>query len=204
MASERKRLRAQVRRHRQSLTREDFRQLSAQLARRAFASLTIARASRIAAFMSRDGEVDVLPLMMRLIAIGKRIYVPQIDGPRLHFLPMYEGVPLSVHAYGILEPDLPPQHRCKASSLDIVLTPLVAFDNEGNRLGMGGGYYDRTFGYLLRRQRRRKPIMLGVAFEFQRLAGIKAEPWDVALDGVVTERGVQIFRPKRFKEPSTT
>ncbi len=72
-------------------------------------------------------------------------------------------------------------------------TPLVAFDGEGNRLGMGGGYYDQTFGYKSRRRAWRKPMLIGVAYEFQRLSSLPARSWDVALDGIVTEKGFQKF-----------
>ena len=99
MPGERRGLRAEIRARRQALSPKRCEALSAQLARRAFASLVVVRAKRIAAFMSRDGEVDMHPLVARLLAIGKRVYVPQIAGPTLRFLPVYHGVPLSVHPY---------------------------------------------------------------------------------------------------------
>ena len=74
-----------------------------------------------------------------------------------------------------------------------MLVPLVAFDGAGNRLGMGGGFYDRTFAYRARRRRWRKPWLIGVAYEFQRLKSLPQRPWDVLLDGVLTERGLERF-----------
>ena len=71
--------------------------------------------------------------------------------------------------------------------------PLVAFDMRGNRLGMGGGYYDRTFAYLLNRRRWRRPILIGVAYEFQGVDSLTTRPWDIPLHGVATEAGLRIF-----------
>ena len=77
----------------------------------------------------------------------------------------------------------------KPFALDLVLVPLVAFDARGVRLGMGGGYYDRSFAYLNFRSRWRRPRLIGVGFDFQRAESISPQPWDVCLDGVITERG---------------
>ena len=71
--------------------------------------------------------------------------------------------------------------------------PLVAFDLEGNRLGMGGGFYDRTLAYLAQRHHWRKPHLLGTAFELQRFGKLPNQPWDVPLDGVVTEAAYRSF-----------
>ena len=78
--------------------------------------------------------------------------------------------------------------------LDLVLVPLVAFDDRGNRLGMGGGYYDQTFAFLSQRQHYRRPTLLGVAYEFQRLVALPVQAWDIPLDGVATEKRVQWIR----------
>ncbi|MGI9333563.1 MAG: 5-formyltetrahydrofolate cyclo-ligase [Gammaproteobacteria bacterium] len=197
MSSDRRHIRAEIRARRRELefTEPDHHaRQSAELCRRAYASIIVARARRLAAFLSSHGEVDLVPLLARLLAIGKQVYVPQIDGPRLHFAPLFDGVGLRVHRFGIPEPDLPRGRCCPALALDVVLAPLVAFDATGNRIGMGGGYYDRTFAFLQRRRVKRKPLLLGIAFEFQRVARIGTEPWDIPLDGIITERGVQLCK----------
>ena len=71
--------------------------------------------------------------------------------------------------------------------LDVVVTPLVAFDNQRNRIGMGGGYFDRTFTYLRNRQYWLRPKLIGVAFECQRVATIAPNPWDIPIFRVFTE-----------------
>ena len=75
----------------------------------------------------------------------------------------------------------------KPWALDLVITPLVAFDAEGNRMGMGGGYYDRSFAWRKRRRIWRGPMLVGYAYELQKLNSIRASDWDVPMDAVVTE-----------------
>src|SRR5687767_13746260 len=87
--------------------------------------------------------------------------------------------------FGIPEPT---GRRCAPQQLDLVLLPLVAFDRRGARLGMGGGFYDRTFAFL-RVAGRRKPRLVGLAHHFQEVAQLPREPWDVPLAAIVTERG---------------
>ncbi|MFZ2507973.1 MAG: 5-formyltetrahydrofolate cyclo-ligase, partial [Steroidobacteraceae bacterium] len=77
-----------------------------------------------------------------------------------------------------------------ARCFDLVLVPLVGFDDDGNRLGMGAGFYDRHFAFLRHRQAWRRPLLLGLAFEIQRLERLAVKPHDVALWGIVTECAV--------------
>lgn len=97
-----------------------------------------------------------------------------------------------VNRFGIPEPDRNAK-RLPSRLLSVVLLPLVGFDSDGNRLGMGGGFYDRTFGYAIHSSARR-PRLIGVAYECQRSAdGLPRRPWDVPLDGVVTEAGLRLI-----------
>ena len=75
-----------------------------------------------------------------------------------------------------------------ARQLDVVIAPLVAFDESLNRLGMGGGYYDRTFAFRKRARVLRRPVLIGVAYSFQRVDRLQPENWDVPLDVVITEK----------------
>jgi 5-formyltetrahydrofolate cyclo-ligase len=76
----------------------------------------------------------------------------------------------------------------------VLFVPLVAFDAQGNRLGMGGGYYDSSLAYLRMRRTFRKPKLIGVAYDFQRVAALPCEPWDVPLDAVLTDRALYQFK----------
>ena len=94
--------------------------------------------------------------------------------------------------FGIQEPAGGPIRA--ARNLDIILTPLVAFDSAGNRIGMGGGYYDRTFAFLKRRTTWRKPKLIGIAFGLQEVDAVPVDTWDVPLDGILTEKGLVLFK----------
>lgn len=142
------------------------------------------RAKHIALYWPADGEPDVRGLAEHARLHGKRLYLPVVaHGGTMHFAPWRRSGTLRRNRYGIPEP-LGSPRRLTASELDLVIMPLVAFDARGHRLGMGGGYYDRALA-----GRRRRPVLAGVAFSFQQAAGVPAQPWDVPLDVVVTERG---------------
>ena len=144
----------------------------------------------MACYLANDGELDPAPLVRRLRSSGREIYLPVLDGPLLRFAPWTEGEPLRRNRFGIPEPAT--RHRARSAlRLDVILVPLVVFDDAGNRLGMGGGFYDRTFARLQDRRAWRRPRLVGVAYGFQRVETLSARSWDVRLCGVVTERGYQ-------------
>lgn len=121
--------------------------------------------------------------------MDKTCYLPVVDtlgANKLWFAPFTRGSKLNYNRFGILEPRAAKRHWVRAQSLDLVLTPLVAFDMDGNRLGMGGGFYDRTLAFLNRRQCWIKPHVIGIGYEFQKTTGLIRQPWDVPLHGVVT------------------
>nr|VFJ74934.1 MAG: 5-formyltetrahydrofolate cyclo-ligase [Candidatus Kentron sp. FW] len=183
-------IRLQMRNKRQGLPHSArthcARRLTANLAN----SRLFQRSQRIACFFPQDGEIDLSLMFPRLFSMGKKAYLPVLHGRKLWFLPFDAGTPLVLNKYGIPEPGLSPDSRCANQALDLVLTPLVAFDKAGNRLGMGGGYYDRTFAYLLHRRVFMRPILVGVAYAFQQITSLPTKNhWDVPLDGVVTENG---------------
>ena len=167
--------------------------MSEMLARRFAGSALCQRAERIALYLQNDAEMDPAPLVARLWRMGKRVYLPVLHGPKLWFMRHTPASRFTHNRFGIPEPDLPAGRRVPLLSLDLVLLPLVAFDNAGNRLGMGGGFYDRTFAHLRERRHLRRPRLVGVAYEMQRLAALPVETWDVPLAGIVTARGLQHF-----------
>ncbi len=149
------------------------------------------RARCLASYLARDGEIDPGPLVTRAWASGRRCYLPVLidrPWPHLRFAPYTPATRLVPNRFGIPEPDVPRRTLLPARALDLLLLPLVAFDAQGNRLGMGGGYFDRTLAYQRDRSWRR-PRLLGVGYAFQQVAGLDAAAWDVPLHDVVTERG---------------
>ncbi|MBK1643476.1 5-formyltetrahydrofolate cyclo-ligase [Thiocapsa imhoffii] len=191
-------LRTALRRARRALSRDDQRAHARQLTRTLQRHYPFVRARRIAAYWPCDGELDVRPLMRRAQQRGQSLYLPVLArglGSRrtpLLFAPYRPGMPMRPNRFGILEPAVDRRHRQRARDLDILLMPLVGFDGAGNRLGMGGGYYDRTLARLNQRRLWRRPRLIGIAHECQRVPQLDARPWDVRLDLVATERCLEI------------
>lgn len=138
----------------------------------------------VGVYLVRDGELDLTPLIEICWQRGVAVAVPVIDGQQLRFAAYRPNEPMGRNRFGIAEPAEPAW--CTPT---LLLAPLVAFDATGQRLGMGGGYYDRYFSAHpdLRR--------VGVAHECQRVAAVPTADDDVPLPAVVTERGWQSFAP---------
>lgn len=132
------------------------------------------------------GEFDARPLVARLIAAGWRAAMPTVvavDAPMV-FRAWSPATAMTDDPYGIPVPaDAGP-----AAPPDIVLLPLVAFDDAGYRLGYGGGYFDRTLAAMSP-----APVAIGVGFELARVAGIRPGTHDIPLDAVATETGIRRF-----------
>jgi 5-formyltetrahydrofolate cyclo-ligase len=187
-------LRQEMRRQRRRLGPRQQAHASLQLCEHIAASRLFRNSRRIAFYLPNDGEPDLLPLIEYAWRLDKACFLPVI-GPRnsrrLWFLPYVPGTPLRVNRFGIPEPEHHPgERRFKAHALDLVLLPLVAFDAAGHRLGMGGGFYDRTLAFLHWRRHWHKPRLLGTAYAFQEVASLPVEPWDIPLTGIVTETGL--------------
>jgi 5-formyltetrahydrofolate cyclo-ligase len=148
-------------------------------------------ARHVALFLPFDGEPTLDSVVVAARQRRKRIYAPVLSGSTMTFAELAADAPLAPNFFGILEPRL--GAPIDARALDLVLTPLVGFDDRGVRMGVGRGYYDRCFRFLAQRIRWRRPKLFGVAYELQRLPSIPARSWDVPLAGVVTERCVRRF-----------
>ena len=125
-----------------------------------------------------------------LLSEGKNIYAPRI-GPqgRMRFLQLTRDTPLRRNRFGISEPAGRQRQRA-ARRMDVIVLPLLGFDQQGHRLGTGGGYYDRT---LASPRPFRKPLLVGYGYAMQQLASIPAEPWDIHLNAAATEAGLYKF-----------
>lgn len=136
----------------------------------------------VAAYLARDGEVDLANVIERCWRRRLAVAVPVLGGGEMHFALYRCGAPLERNRFGIAEPARP-----EFVTPTVVLAPLVAFDGRGRRLGMGGGYYDRFFAATPDAAR------IGIAHECQRAPELPATPADVPLTAVVTENGWQSF-----------
>ena len=168
------------------------RQLSKQVA--ALRQFRVSR--RVALYLPNDGEIDPVPLILRLWQTGKTCYLPilsRLRHDRLWIAPYYPDTPLVYNRLGILEPAVPAHVRTRAQELDLILMPLVAFDAHGNRLGMGGGFYDKSLAFLHTRRLWHKPQLIGLAHDFQCVKKIDPSVWDVPLQAVATDRKIYPF-----------
>ena len=183
-------LRRELRRRRRALSPVQRRRAAEALARAAARSPLFRRSRRIAAYLCADGEIDPAPLVRLAWRLGKQVYLPVVPrhGGRLAFRRYSPHSVLRPGPFGLPHPV---GSRClPVRRLDLVLAPLVAFDRRGRRLGMGGGFYDRTFAATAGR-RWGRPRLLGLGYAFQELEELPSEPWDLPLWGVLTDRGLR-------------
>jgi 5-formyltetrahydrofolate cyclo-ligase len=186
-------LRSAIRRKRAELSAAEVADASLRVARHLWHLRPLSRARRIAGYVAIGGEVDCAPSLAEAAARGRLSYLPVVHGEKLVFAPADAPVPMVRNRFGIPEPAAGAGRWLRGMELDVVLTPLVAFDGAGHRIGMGGGFYDRSFGFVVRRGRWRRPFLVGLAYEFQRVDAIASRRWDVPLHAVVTERGAWMF-----------
>lgn len=190
-AADRAGLRQRLRALRQDLP-PALRDTAARAAADRLAGLGVLRPGRrVGVYLPVHGELDTAPVIELARARGCRVFAPVItsyERHRMRFAALRPGREAPPNRWGIPEPRSRP--RLHGVCLDLVLVPCVAFDEAGRRLGLGAGFYDRHFAYLNWPLAWRRPRLLGLAFDCQRVASVDARPWDVSLWGVVTEQAV--------------
>ncbi|HYM35270.1 MAG TPA: 5-formyltetrahydrofolate cyclo-ligase [Steroidobacteraceae bacterium] len=194
-SSDRAQLRRTMRAQRNAVAAPARRIVARAVARHISHAQLLHKGQRIAVYAAFDGEIDLTPL----VRIAKRaqcvLYAPRIVNMRarkMEFVELSSQIRASgVHSHqkSIREPRTHLQRRINPRLLDVVFVPVVAFDMHGWRLGFGAGFYDRKFQFL-RRSFKKKPLLIGVAYEFQCVQQQKSQPWDIFLDAVVTENGL--------------
>ncbi len=187
-----KTIRQSMRQARRELNPTERHAASRRLSRVAAASGIVRGARHIALYASNDGEIDVSEFADTLRTCGAACYVPVIVGRRgwrdLSFARMDYDTPIRFNRYGIAEPDTPVREFRRSVQLDLIFLPLVAFDNDGNRIGMGGGYYDRTLAWRRRRRVWSGTRLIGVAYQFQQFDKLPIQSWDIPIDGILTDQ----------------
>ena len=186
-------LRKELRAKRRALSWREQRVASEQLLHQVKGLTEFTRAKRIAFYLANDGELDPLSVLEYAESLGKLCYLPVIHpvySNLMWFAPYQTGDALEPNRFGILEPiQERVNERCSPKTLDIVFTPLVGFDDKGNRMGMGGGFYDRTFAFL-RETKTIKPLLVGIAHECQHVKELPTESWDMPLTAVITDNKI--------------
>lgn len=147
----------------------------------------------IGVYLASDGEISPHLLVEMAWQQGKSCYLPIIDSKGentmkfVHYTPETE---FFMNRYDIPEPVHEPEDLQDASVLDLVLAPLVGFDDQGNRMGMGKGFYDRTFEFVRETQ---KPFLMGLAHSLQQVDFLEPAEWDIPLNGLATEEQLLLF-----------
>ena len=155
------------------------------------------KSQSIAVYFPSDGEVDLHPLIEHCWRLKKSVFLPVLHpfkSGELIFMPYTLGAPLAKNRFGIPEPSTASKPQIKPWYLDLVFTPLVGFDCDGNRMGMGGGFYDRTFNFMSNNLRAHNPNMVGIAHECQKVDSLNSAPWDIPMQWIVTPE--QIYKGK--------
>ncbi len=185
-------LRSQLRAARRALTPAQQQQASLQLLRHLMKLPQFMRAQHIALYIASDGEIDPEIVARQLWKMEKHSYLPVLRPGKTKDLWFVEYRPdslLTPNRYGIPEPDHRHEHRLPANLLDVVLMPLVGFDLQGARLGMGGGFYDSTFAFK-RKKHTGKPYLIGLAHSCQQTESLPTDNWDIPLFAIATDTGI--------------
>ena len=153
----------------------------------------LARARRIACYFPIGGEVDCQFAARTAWDRGRAVFLPVLRERELIFAPYRQDTKLLRNRYGIPEPKSVNEDFFRPQEIDVVLMPLVAFDDKGNRIGMGAGYYDRSFRFMRHRTSWTRPHLVGLAYDFQKVPQLKACSWDIPLQTVVTEKKIYAF-----------
>lgn len=183
-----------TRTHIRQLTRHARRQLNAteqhlaaqQVVSQVASSPALAQAQNVALYLANDGELDPQPLINWYWQQGAHVYLPVLHPfckGYLLFFRYQAHTPLITNRLGIVEPQLDIRQLVPVDQLDIIYTPLVAFDNQGNRMGMGGGFYDRT---LASKKQALTPHTVGLAHDCQQWPALPIDSWDIPLQELIT------------------
>lgn len=182
-----KQIRSQIRSARRVLPSLQQKQDAVKLSNRLIKHDKIVNAQKIATSLAHDGEIDTLEFIHWCWANNKQVYLPVVhpfSKGHLLFLHYSIETEMVLNRYGIIEPKLEQLHTCPVQDLDLILTPLVAFDFQGNRIGMGGGYYDRMLAPWFKDKS--GPYPIGLAHDCQKVESLPVEKWDVPLPEIIT------------------
>ena len=199
MTQDRATVRQQLRQRRRDLTAATRIAAADALAGRILALPFLPRQGHVAGYWAMDGEIGLHVLQLRLPP-GLVWCLPVLAGEVLRFAPWHPGDPLVSNRYGIPEPDVAPAACLGAEQLALAVMPLVGFDADGRRLGMGGGWYDRSFAF--RHDRAAPPWLVGAGFSVQQVPALAPAPWDIEPDAICTEDATHLPHREARNEPA--
>ena len=181
----RSQLRTQLKTRRNALSVSEQDLASSKVAKSLSENKKIKQANQIAVYLSNDGELDTTAFIEWCWQENKAVFLPVVhpfSTGNLLFLQYKKNTELISNCYGILEPKLDVTKVCPLAELDVICTPLVAFDNTGARLGMGGGFYDRS----LANWQQNKLFPIGLAHDCQQVEQVPIKSWDIPLPEIIT------------------
>jgi len=189
-------LRSTLRQQRKALDFDTQDTHAQQLDRQLSNSRLFKHSKRIAAYLAADGEIDALYIIQSAWRANKKVYLPVLApfSSRLYFAPYSVNCKMKFNRFQIAEPDVHPKCWLKPQQLNLILMPLVGFDRAGNRLGMGGGFYDRSLSFIRFRNMAYKPYLIGLAHELQQVENLPHQSHDVPLHMIATEQRLHICK----------
>lgn len=197
ISTKRNQLRQLIRQRRQALSAEQQQSAAIALVRQFSTQPQLTKLQHIALYLSNDGELDTGPLIKSLWQQGKSVYLPILHPHKPGYLVFQQyrsDTPMISNKFGIFEPVLDATQLKALPEIEMIGLPLVAFDKQGNRMGMGGGFYDRTLANAVFCQP--APLLVGLAHQCQQVEQVPIESWDVPLNLVVTPE--QVVMPQAF------
>ena len=184
--NQKRRIRTLTRQQRQQLSAQQLAHAAQNLAVNAFNFHELNSAKEVASYLALHGEMSPHELHSKLTSA--EIYLPRITSLHRSEMAFYPARNKRIkNSFGIQEPA--PSFPAKPMQhFDVILMPLIAFDRKGNRLGMGGGFYDRALAFRQQRKLIKRPLLVGIAHHFQEIDSITPEKWDIPLDAILTDQ----------------
>ena len=183
-------IRNKMRDKRSSLSESALNTAAFELAEHAKSNERLSNAKKIASYLPSNGEISPIQLQNQSHA---EFFLPRITDIKQSQMEFYPASnPLTCNRYQIWEPVAQGDSQ-SLEDVDIVLLPLVAFDRSGNRLGMGGGFYDRALSFK-QQSSCAKPYLIGLAHHFQEVSQLPSERWDIPLDAILTDQQLITIR----------
>jgi len=199
MLKKRADIRQEVRIKRRQLNAETQQVQANLLCQTLIAQIDLQHDKHIAIYLANDGELNTTPFITWCWQNNVSVSLPVIhpfNKNNLLFLAYTKTSIMIKNKYGIFEPKLDVRNIVPVPNIDIIFTPLVAFDNNGNRLGMGGGFYDRTLSSWYKEYQHNKnikPMPIGLALDCQKVTTIPCESWDIPLPTIITPTSIYNF-----------
>tara|TARA_Y100001933_G_scaffold55002_1_gene54419 strand:+ start:495 stop:1097 length:603 start_codon:yes stop_codon:yes gene_type:complete len=181
-----KELRDSYRRKRIAIPSDDRAIMHKEINRVLLTNATLKRCKTIAAYLNLPSEVNLSEFIRKAQKRGQSLCVPVVDATKR--VMEFRDLPVDFERQDQNEEDLVllTQKKRSVNELDCALIPLLVFDSHGNRIGMGGGYYDKFF-----ENSKTRPLLIGIAYELQKAEKIIPQEWDVRMDMIASEQGLR-------------